>query len=119
MAFSESRGGSGTTLLCTRGNYNVSVVETGCRRVGCGGVISDYRGMIQVRRQADIDCVWLLSAPVGTQIRVSTSMLLLSVLNSVLLCHFHFDNNRKVRLSEGLEQSLAGKVKHPQGLYIH
>jgi len=37
---------------------------------GCGGMLSNSVGAINVRRQADTDCVWLLSAPVGSQIRV-------------------------------------------------
>ena len=37
---------------------------------GCGGIIDNYQGYITVHRQSDTDCVWLLSAPVGGQIRV-------------------------------------------------
>jgi len=37
---------------------------------GCGGTISGFRGFITVRQQADTDCAWLLSAPVGSQITV-------------------------------------------------
>jgi len=33
--------------------------------------MSGYRGIIRVRRKSDMDCVWLLSVPVGSQIRVS------------------------------------------------
>jgi len=46
---------------------------------GCGGMLNDARGIITVRRRTYTDCVWLLSAPVGSQIMVRRTVMLLSM----------------------------------------